>query len=434
MADEALAFAELSGDESDLLRARFAKYVAYFDGPDIFSDQIIRERAAVREAIAAFPSKGPDAPIVRMMIWAGITHWLITGTRSMPDIKARLAQVISEMDGTRIPAAMTSVRLVFMMGQVMEGRFTEAQDFAQRLFERFDNAVLFNGAWPGQYLYIVHREQATLEGYVDEISRFAREDRDWGRYWQIRLILALVESGKQQDATRLFDELVRDDFVNIVHDWSWLENIATLGEIAHLLGDRERAATIVSLLEPYAHLNAGVWFGADFIGAVAYYLGLLATTLERWDEADKHFRFALERHEFIQLPPYIANTQHQYAAMLVKRGNVANTDRARELNERALSAAREMGMVRLERLATALAKEIELRIEGDDPDGVPYDLTPREVDVLRSLTLGSTDREIADELSISHRTVQVHVSNILGKLGVGSRTAAAALAIREQLL
>ncbi len=161
--------------------------------------------------------------------------------------------------------------------------------------------------------------------------------------------------------------------------------------------------------------------------------GYLATILHWWDEAEEHFQFALKRHEFMQLPPYIANTQHQYAAMLLKRGDVADIERARELNERALEAAREMGMVRLERLATALANEIDAPSTAS-PDGVPYDLTPRELEVLAILVRGGTDREIADELSISHRTVQVHVSNILGKLEAGSRTAAAALAIREGLV
>ena len=72
--------------------------------------------------------------------------------------------------------------------------------------------------------------------------------------------------------------------------------------------------------------------------------------------------------------------------------------------------------------------------EMDQPPPSPYaDLTPREREVLRYLVRGGTDREIADELSISPRTVQVHVSRILGKLEVGSRTAAVALAIREGL-
>jgi DNA-binding CsgD family transcriptional regulator len=51
-------------------------------------------------------------------------------------------------------------------------------------------------------------------------------------------------------------------------------------------------------------------------------------------------------------------------------------------------------------------------------------LTPRELDVLRLLVAGKTDREIAEELFISPRTAQGHVGSIYAKLGVGSRAAA----------
>jgi DNA-binding CsgD family transcriptional regulator len=57
-------------------------------------------------------------------------------------------------------------------------------------------------------------------------------------------------------------------------------------------------------------------------------------------------------------------------------------------------------------------------------------LTAREVEVLAQLALGRTDRQIADELFISKKTVSVHVSNILRKLGVSSRVDAAAVAQR----
>jgi DNA-binding CsgD family transcriptional regulator len=60
-------------------------------------------------------------------------------------------------------------------------------------------------------------------------------------------------------------------------------------------------------------------------------------------------------------------------------------------------------------------------------------LTPREVDVLRLLSGGLTDREIADVLFISPRTVGYHVTNLLSKLGLDSRTAAAAYAVRHGL-
>jgi DNA-binding CsgD family transcriptional regulator len=63
-----------------------------------------------------------------------------------------------------------------------------------------------------------------------------------------------------------------------------------------------------------------------------------------------------------------------------------------------------------------------------------YRLTSRERDVLRLLVLGRSDREIAERLFVSHRTVQDHVSHLLAKLGVANRTEASGLAIRERLI
>jgi predicted ATPase/DNA-binding CsgD family transcriptional regulator len=60
--------------------------------------------------------------------------------------------------------------------------------------------------------------------------------------------------------------------------------------------------------------------------------------------------------------------------------------------------------------------------------------TARERDVLRLLAAGKSNQEIADELCISERTARTHVGNILGKLGVHSRSAAAAHAIRHELV
>ncbi|HEX4831192.1 MAG TPA: AAA family ATPase [Trebonia sp.] len=60
-------------------------------------------------------------------------------------------------------------------------------------------------------------------------------------------------------------------------------------------------------------------------------------------------------------------------------------------------------------------------------------LTDREREVLRLVAQGKTNREIAAELFIAPKTASVHVSNILGKLGAGSRTEAAAIAHRDGL-
>ena len=66
-------------------------------------------------------------------------------------------------------------------------------------------------------------------------------------------------------------------------------------------------------------------------------------------------------------------------------------------------------------------------------EATAFGLTARELDVLRLIARGLRDREIADELSISTRTVSGHVTNLLAKLEVDSRTAAAAFAVRHGL-
>ncbi len=64
----------------------------------------------------------------------------------------------------------------------------------------------------------------------------------------------------------------------------------------------------------------------------------------------------------------------------------------------------------------------------------PERLTAREVEVLHLITQGKQNREIADTLVISVHTVERHVSNILGKLGVDSRTQAAVLAVGKGMV
>ena len=69
------------------------------------------------------------------------------------------------------------------------------------------------------------------------------------------------------------------------------------------------------------------------------------------------------------------------------------------------------------------------------PDGDPAAaMTARELDVLRVVGAGKANKEIAAQLGISERTARTHVSNILSKLGLHSRTQAALWAVREGLV
>jgi DNA-binding NarL/FixJ family response regulator len=81
-------------------------------------------------------------------------------------------------------------------------------------------------------------------------------------------------------------------------------------------------------------------------------------------------------------------------------------------------------------VARLLAQRMRTRRE---PEPVEP-LTPREKEVLAQLGKGASNKEIAYELSITERTARTHVSNILGKLGLASRTQAALWAVEHKLI
>ncbi|MGY1709456.1 response regulator [Geodermatophilus sp. SYSU D00758] len=83
-------------------------------------------------------------------------------------------------------------------------------------------------------------------------------------------------------------------------------------------------------------------------------------------------------------------------------------------------------------LAPAVARELTAALRA--PQVGPVTLTPREREVLALIADGRANREIAGALQVSERTARTHVSNILAKLGLASRTQAAMYAVREGLV
>jgi DNA-binding NarL/FixJ family response regulator len=76
---------------------------------------------------------------------------------------------------------------------------------------------------------------------------------------------------------------------------------------------------------------------------------------------------------------------------------------------------------------------VALRMTADHDEDVLQTLTGRELDVLRLVAQGCSNKEIALKLSIAEKTVKAHVGGILNKLGASSRTQAALIAIRSGL-
>ena len=110
----------------------------------------------------------------------------------------------------------------------------------------------------------------------------------------------------------------------------------------------------------------------------------------------------------------------------------------------ALEAANRIGAAWLAAEIEGFALRARLRLErepsasepaaADASDGDPFGLTPRERQVLALLADGRTNREIGQTLYMAEKTASVHVSRILSKLDVRSRTEAAALAHRVGLV
>jgi hypothetical protein len=90
-------------------------------------------------------------------------------------------------------------------------------------------------------------------------------------------------------------------------------------------------------------------------GALSRYLGILSTTVENWDDAERHFEDALAMNARMKAWPWLAHTQYQYGTMLLLRDIAGDRNRAFALLDSALGTARRLGMRALEeRIITAL--------------------------------------------------------------------------------
>jgi DNA-binding CsgD family transcriptional regulator len=163
-------------------------------------------------------------------------------------------------------------------------------------------------------------------------------------------------------------------------------------------------------------------------GAADRYLGLLAATLGDHERAVEHFEQALTINQNMAASTWIAHTNYAYGRTLRMRGANDDAVQASALLSEAATLAERIGMPVL----LARARALGARLERDRI--APDDLSPRELDILRLVAAGHSNREIGAELCISGHTVANHVRSILRKTGAANRTDAAGYAYRHALV
>jgi DNA-binding NarL/FixJ family response regulator len=152
----------------------------------------------------------------------------------------------------------------------------------------------------------------------------------------------------------------------------------------------------------------------------------------RWDEAQRHFAAALVMNARMGAKPALARTQYAYAKMLLAREQPDDRAPAMSLLDDALAISLELGMRALEQRVVALRARV--RSQPRSPQPYPCGLTQREVEVLRLIAVGKSNRDIANALFVSANTVANHVRSILTKTNTANRTEAAAYARHHDLL
>jgi predicted ATPase/class 3 adenylate cyclase len=237
-----------------------------------------------------------------------------------------------------------------------EGRFAESESLAQQAFaagqgmQGLDAAGLL-----GVQMFSLRREQGRL-GEVAPLLRQFVQSTPAQAAWRPGLALAFAELGMLAEARAEFEHLAHDEFASIPDDASWLNCMAMMAEVCHALGDAVRARTLYERLLPHSAKNVVAPPLVACYGVVARYLGLLASAMQRWGDAERHFEAALELNARQGGRPWVARTQQGYAEMVAARGN--GSERAALLSREALATARELGMQGVAARAAALQERL----------------------------------------------------------------------------
>ena len=259
------------------------------------------------------------------------------------------------------------------------------------------------------------------------LGRALKTQRALGDLQRVALTLQTIglvatAAGELQRAEAAFQEAIQI-WTELGDQSSVARTLAHLGRLARLRGESEAGAYLLQ-----QGLSAAAEQQDDQLTIALCCLDLMVIARQRGEleTAARLLATANASHAWREAPLRPDERADYDRAEAVLDQSLDRQTRLRILTDRAPETA-SWAIEQAIRFQTAPAKTVATVTISR------HGLTVREIEVLRELVKGKTDREIGDELFISHRTVMRHVTSILEKLEVPSRTAAAALAVRESL-
>ena len=343
-AEVALALARESGDSDAVHTALVARKLLLADSPRA------REWLAVEEELVAIgPRSGAVAGVSRWMFSLGRGRALArlslgdrTGFESDAD---RLGTWTGELQnrGGQWQDALWRATLA-----LLDGRFGEVEALASASLSLVSAHI---DPWAIQMCKLA-LEEGRAAAFEDEAVRVSAAVPG------NTILLSMVafmhsERGRHEDALRIVAELEADDFRRVLRGLTTTA-FAYVTEVVVALEEADRMAKVYELFRPYSGLACVSGVGAHCPGAVDRYLGQLASTLGRWDEAEGHYRAALHLESGLRAPPLLARTQYCFGRMLVERNRAGDADQARALVKVAVETAGRLGMKRLRAQASEL--------------------------------------------------------------------------------
>lgn len=330
---EAVAIARRIADKETLAYSLTSLFTATW-GPEV------EELAAIAEEVTRLAEEtGSTDAVLDALTLKGVVAWLTfaeTEAQYSDSAYDALAGRLGEA-APRWQGAMQNALAVLFRGDFAAAERLEEEALESGGARRSDADCSHRLA-----MFVIRRAQ----GRLAEIDGLIREAVD--RYPGYRSFVCLAallhcELGRGAEARRAFEELAEAEFAALPRDCEWLFCLSILGEVAAHLGDRGRAGVLYRMLLPYAQVNA-MAAGEAPIGPVARYLGILATTMSRHDDAAAHFEEAIEIDARVGARPWLAHTQDDYARMLLERAGPGDEERGRALLDEAVSTYRELGM------------------------------------------------------------------------------------------